>query len=178
MADFPLGATPQSVLVSCYSPNSIGPELAAIASAAPASAAHAAANRVIFVPFTNPEPALIKKVWWYNGATASGNVDCGVFDENGVKLVSSGSVVQGTINVLQENDVTDTYIGRGRFYLALSASSGTATFFAVAPAINMCKALGMAQAAGAVPMAATYTLAAIATAYLPIFGCSLRTLVV
>lgn len=177
MADFPKVEPVQTVQVSCLSVNSIGTELAAIASVAAVSAAIPAANRVIFVPFVNPEPALIKKVWWHNGATVAGSVDCGVYDENGVQLIQAGSIVQATINVLQEVDVADTYIGRGRFYLAIAASNATATFFRVTPSVQLCKVLGMAENFGGVPLAATYVLAANTAAFIPICGISLRTLV-
>jgi hypothetical protein len=53
-----------------------------------------------------------------NGATASGNMDVGIYDYAGTRLVSSGSTAQSGTSAFQDFDITDTLLGPGIFYLA------------------------------------------------------------
>jgi hypothetical protein len=176
--DWPIVGTPTSVIISPYSPFAMGVEYAALATAAPASVAHGTANLARFYPFVLSEPIMVVKMWWYNGATANGNTDIGIYDESGTKLLSMGNTAQGTINILQEVNVTDTWLGRGRFYMGLSSSSATATYFSNVISVQLSKMLGWAQMATANVLPATATYAAASSAIQPVFGLSGRTLVV
>jgi hypothetical protein len=178
MSDWPQASRPPTVLMSPFSELAQGTEMAALATAAPASVAHGTANLARFYPFVLPEPIVVVKMWWYNGGTVSGNVDVGIYDKDGTKIVSQGNTAQATINVLQEVNIADTVLGRGLFYMALSASSATATFFSNANSVQLAKALGLAQMATANPLPATATLAAVAAAIQPLYGLSGRPLVV
>lgn len=178
MADWPLIGASGEIIISPYSELALGTEYAAIATVAPASVALGTINLSKFYPFAVPEPMLIRKVWWYNGGTVNGNTDVGIFDDSGTRIISSGAVAQATINVLQEFDITDTYIGRGRFYMGISTSSATATYFSNVVPLQLAKAIGWAQMASAHPLPATVTFAALAAAVQPVFGCSARVLVV
>lgn len=169
-------------MISPFSANALGVEIAAGAMAAPASAAIGTIGLGRGYPFWLPEPLVVAKVWWYNGATANGNVDVGVYSEDGRLLLSAGLTAQGTVSVLQEVDTADTILGRGRFYMALSTSSATGTFFCVgasnATNLQLLKAAGCWQAASASALPATITFAALAVALVPVCGISGRTLVV
>src|SRR6266498_2301229 len=176
--DFPVIGSPSSVLISPYSELALGTEYAAVATAAPATVALGTINLAKFYPFYLPEPMIVKKVWWYNGATANGNTDVGIYDEFGTKLISSGAIAQGTINVLQESDIADTWIGRGRFYMGISTSSATAAYFSNVVPLQLAKAMGWCQMATAHPLPAVATFAALAAAVQPVFGASMRVLVV
>jgi hypothetical protein len=169
---------PSRMFVTAWSRLSIGGELAALAVAAPASVAWGTANLARFVPFVLPRPVTVLKMFWYNGATVSGNVDVGIYNESLTRLVSMGSTAQVTINVIQEANVTDIELPAGRYYMALASSSATATFFCGVPSIQLGKSLGLAQQASALPLPATATLVANAAAILPYFGFATRTLVV
>lgn len=175
---FPVIGPVAPVMISTLSKHCLGREMAARGIAAPTSAS-TGATFLMLTPFTNPEPALITKVWWYNGVTVAGNVDCGVFDENGVKLVSAGSTVMAGASAIQNVDVTDTYIGRGRFYLALATNNTTATFFYSAlGTAALARAVGVASATVVFPLPATLTLATAVYDGTFVHGISLRTLVV
>lgn len=93
----------------------------------PASATWPAANKAYFYPFTLPVRVQVSKFFFFNGGTISGNIDIGIYDSQGNKLVSTGAVAQAGANAIQAIDCTDTYIGPGEYYLAASCSSGTAT---------------------------------------------------
>lgn len=180
MADWPVSGAPNRIIISPHSAAALGVEFGALASAAPASVAHGTANLARFYPFYLVEPMVVVKFWWLNGATVSGNTDVGVYaaDSNGgpgTRLGSSGAVAQATINVLQENDVTDFLLGRGVYYLGISSSSATATYFSNAINVHFAKAIGWAQMASAHVLPATVTPAVLAAAIQPFFGLSGRT---
>lgn len=138
-----------------------------------------AANTAVFVPFRVEEPVTILKLWTMNGSTATGNVDIGVYDEVGRRLISAGSTAQSGTNVLQQFDVTDTLIGPGNFYLALVASSTATTFFGYPYSADRAAAqhtAGMRQMASALPLPATATFAVNGSGF-PLFGASLRSVI-
>lgn len=169
--------SPVPLMLSPLSELSLGQQLASAAAVVPASAVWPSANLGIYVPFALPRTMTVLKLWWLNGATVAGNVDVGIYDAALNKVIASGATAQATINVLQAVDIADTVLpGPANYYMALSASLGTATFFRTTPVIEALKAMGCAQQASAHPLPASLTLAAIAQAYLPIFGLAFRTL--
>jgi hypothetical protein len=170
MPDFPIAGWPVNSVVTTLSPWCVGVELAAVAAAAPASTAWPSANRAILTPMRLPEIVTVTKLYWYNGATVSGNVDCGIYTADGRLVVSTGSTAQAGTSAGQEVNITDTQIGPGIYYLALALSSATGTIFRTAPTLAFLKAMGLLQIASAVPLPASATLAAMATAYVPVVG--------
>jgi hypothetical protein len=131
-------------------------------------------NAAIYVPFTVGHPIVVAQLWWQNGATANGNVDCGIFGEDGTLIVAAGATAQGTVNVIQAVNITDTPIGPGNYWMGLSSSSATATFFSTNLTIELARALGLLGEASAHPLPAVATFATIAAGnwngYLPVFG--------
>lgn len=95
------------------------------------STAWPAANLAIFVPVRIPFPVTVFKMVVGAGATAAGNFDVGIYDSNGNKLVSSGATAKGS-SVEHIIDVTDTRIGPGVYYLAMSAD-GTNNYIMLTP---------------------------------------------
>jgi len=170
--DFPTLDLKMLPVLYSGSGEAIGSELAAYNATAPASAAWPAANRVIGIPFTLTEPVTVTKLAAYNGATASGNTDLGIFDANFVKLVSIGDTAQAGTNALQEFNITDTLLCPGRYYFAMKNSSATSTFFRWStPPVNALKLMGVWQNTGAAgSLAASYTPAVPASAYVPLVG--------
>lgn len=92
-----------------------------------ASSGTLGANVVYYHPFVLHEAALAQSMSYVVGATSNGNVDVGIYDGNGTLLVNSGSTAQGTANTLQNLNTTDTALGPGQYYMAMSLSSGTGT---------------------------------------------------
>src|SRR3990172_1046456 len=77
------------------------------------------ANVCYFYPFRIMAPLLVQQLFAYNGTGVGGNIDLGIYDAVGTRLVSTGSTAQSGTSVLQVIDVTDTRIGPGLFYLAV-----------------------------------------------------------
>jgi hypothetical protein len=90
------------------------------------------ANRAYYYPIWLAHPIVITKLWWHNGTAIAGNVDCGLYTDNGVRLVSTGSTAQAGTGAIQSVDIADTPIPGGLIYLAFVASSTGANFRAVA----------------------------------------------
>lgn len=178
MADWPISGDPNRLLISPFSVQGVGVDMGASASAAPSSVAHGTNNLARGYPLYLGEPAVITKVWWFNGATAAGNIDVGVYTLDGTRLFSSGATAQGTINAIQEVDITDYQLGRGTYYAAISCSLSTATFFSNSYNLHFSKIMGWWQMATAHPLPASVTIAAMSTAIEPLFGVSLRSLTV
>lgn len=83
------------------------------------------ANSVRYYPVIVPQDCVVTKLWLQNGAAVSGNVDVGIYDEEGNRLVSAGSTAQAGTNAVQVFDVTDTRIPAGLCYFAFVIDNTT-----------------------------------------------------
>jgi hypothetical protein len=119
------------------------------------------ANRASYYPIYLPFGCTATRLWWINGATASGNVDIGIYDREGNRLVATGSTAQGSTNSIQLVDITDQPLSPGWYYLAIAFGSATATAYGTANiGANAAHALGIAQEASAFPLPSTATFGA------------------
>lgn len=135
------------------------------------------ANLAVYMPVRFTAPMLISQFWVHNGATATGNLDLGIYSEDGIKLGSTGSTAQSGTSVLQVIDVTDFRIAAGIYYLAMSHSStsGTASMLGSIVA-NRGRLLGLMQEASALPLPANATFAQLAQSVFPFMGCTGRSI--
>lgn len=150
--------------------DAIGGGGGAVTLASFASAAWPAANRAIFLPFAVAVPSTAVQLYCLNGATASGNVDMGIYDPSGTRLVSIGSTAQSGTNVLQLFDITDTVLGPGAFYLGIALDGTTGTMFRANIGPGSTRAFGVVQMASAFALPAAATYAAAASGYIPFCG--------
>lgn len=162
-------------LISVWSTRSMG-GIIGVPSGTPAGVAIGTNNRAFFYPFRIGVPVLVNKIWWLNGGTVAGNIDAGVYDSAGTRLVSTGSTAQSGTNAIQTVDVGDVRIGPGLFYLAIAGSNSTAQIFGRSTGMTaaMMKLMGGATQDTAFPLPATATFAAFAAAIFLQFGISTR----
>lgn len=156
---------------------SIGNVMRAVGAAA-ASLAWGTANQARYVPFWLPQPYTVVKLLAYNGATAAGNTDIGVYDASGNERISIAAAAQAGLNVWQEFDVTDTTLEAGLYYIGLLNTTTTGTYFAW-NSKEIGRAAGVfsqAVGAGTLPTP-TATFAALDAAVVPIVGMASRTLI-
>lgn len=146
---------------------SVGVELVGLSIALDSAGVWAVANQAVYVPISVNTPITVKKMAWLNGAISSGNIDVGIYDAAGTRLVSSGSTAQGTISVVQEVDITDTLLIRGRYYFALAMDNITGTVARGAPVIAACSGMGVLAEASAFVLPATATFVAPISAIVP-----------
>jgi hypothetical protein len=139
-----------------------------------------AASRVLAWQFEISDDFLVRKVFWYNGGTATtDSCDVGVYNEAGtVLIVSGGSTAISGANVVQEKDCTDTLLQPGRYWCAFVQGGTTATTYSTTMGVLDLRCSGCAQMAGSgSTLGASFTPAAIASAFMPLFGIASRTLV-
>lgn len=143
-------------------------DLLAVFNTATASAAWPASSRAIFQPFEVQVPSIAKQIAFVVGATSSGNIDVGIYDLGGNRLVSKGSTaMSASTNAIQVIDITDTLLQPGVYYAALAVDNTTGTTFRWNPATQQLTAFGVQQAASAFVLPTTVTYANPASAYLP-----------
>jgi hypothetical protein len=178
MPDWPITQNVESIVISGGSTDSLGPMLNAMGIAL-ASAAHPEINRATFVPFSVQSPMTVVKMFTLNGSTINGNVDVGIYDANGVRLVSSGSTAHAGASVIQEFNITDTLLLPGLYYLAIASDSATATFEVWSANGAILRSLGVVgQQTTGFPLPATATFALLAGgARVPFVSATLRSVV-
>lgn len=155
-------ASPPGVILSNIGEQSGGDifsRLISTNSSTSASTAWLAANLGIFYPVIVEFPFLVRQMAWENGATASGNIDVGIYDENGTRLVSSGTTAQAGVSTIQVVDVTDTWLLPGLYYFGMSASAITVTILATTPGVQSCRVSGIQEntAAFVLPSTVAFT---------------------
>ena len=128
------------------------------------------ANLAIFVPWRVVAPTWARRVWYASG-NATGNVDVGIYRDDGSLVVSSGATAQGSGNVVNFINITDTRIPPGDYFLGISFASATAQPFRNTTAL-FSRVQGVCQMAAAHPLPATATFAAAGQDYIPFFGVS------
>lgn len=165
-----------------YSMESVGFAALSTSAVAMSSAASGTmvANRAIYVPFTLAVPIVAKLLFHYNGTTATGNLDMGLYADDGRRLVSSGSTGQSGTNQLQTFDIADTNLGPGLFYVAVVSDSSSSTWFRVIMVGQREAAqAGVALEASVFPLPATATFATFSgvTSTIPLLGLTTRTVI-
>lgn len=158
MPDFPTLRNIDRIVISAACEQSIGEALRAM-SFTPATAAPTA-NLAYFTPFTVYSTITVTKMFVENGSTTSGNLDVGIYDAGGTKLVSSGTVAQTGASSTQEIDITDTTLRPGLYYLAFAADNGTGSYmrWGTSNTVNP-RTFGVLSQASACPLPATATFA-------------------
>lgn len=140
-----------------------------------ASTAWPTASKAFYIPFFVSKQITFTTLFTVNGATTSGNIDLGVYDANGTKIVSSGSTAQSGASALQKVTVASTSIGPGIFYLAMSVDNVTATVYrTIGGQVLRTKMTGMAEQASAFVLPATATFATLTPDFIPMVGLSVR----
>lgn len=179
MGDFAQAQDYNRVTIHTGSPECIGPLMAQQAAQCTTSAAWPSANLAIFVPFLVHTQIIAVKMFTSNGATASGNIDIGIYDSGQNRLVSMGSTAQSGTSAIQTFDIADTLLEPGVYYMALSQSGTTGTFLSSAQIpLPDIRSFGiLSQALGSVTLPDPATVAAIANAYIPLFGLTARSLI-
>lgn len=177
---FPATYRANDVLIHPFSHQADGGSAFGLLNSTIASRTYPASNRALGFQFCLADPFTVMKVWWLNGATATtDNADVGVYTEAGTTLlVSGGSTLIATASIVQEKDCTDTMLAPGRYWCVYNQNGVTATpsgWSAGAAGLIRVTGGGWAQFAGAVPLGASFTPAALAGTVFPFFGIAGRT---
>lgn len=122
-----------------------------------------AANTAIFMPIIVQRPVTFTQIAFFV-QTSSGNYDVGIYDDSMSRIVSSGSTALAGSAVILVNNITDTPVVPGYYWMAMALSSTTARVRVATPAIGMSRATGVLSQASALPLPATATPVAIPAA--------------
>ncbi len=124
-------------------------------------------------------PGIVYKFFWLNGATVgTDNVQAGLFLSNGTDggpgtaLKLGTSVLSAGANVCQYDDIADTPIAAGVYWLALWESGNTATQFRITPVVKLYG--GYREASLTTGLPATATPVALTTGNTPVAGLVMR----
>lgn len=166
---------PTSLGINMFSPESAGLALRPLSGTQPASATYPVANLAILIIFRIYERVDLVKAMVYNGATASGHWDVGVYDSSGARLGSTGTQVQTGTSQTQEAALALS-LAPGTYYKAISCDATTLTFMSTTVVAVAASLQGMSQAATAFVLPTNPTLAAFAQTVVPVFGLMRRSL--
>jgi hypothetical protein len=145
------------------SPSSV---YAAVAGITTGSAVWPSANLALYIGCTIDRPMLAQKIGVQVG-TQSGNLDVGIYDERGNRLVSMGSTAVAAAG-LQVLDIADTWLEPGTYFVAMCVDNTTAAFHRLSIATSFARALGVQQqAVGAVTLPNPATFATMTQSYVP-----------
>jgi hypothetical protein len=129
------------------------------------------ANLAVFVPFGVSRPFLVREMWWFNGSTAGGNIDVGLYDTAGNRLASLGSTAQGAASsIITSSTFTDYTLAPGDYYMAFAASATTAAVGFYSAAANISAGFGVGQMTTALPLPNPATIVPLTNAMVPYFG--------
>jgi len=127
------------------------------------------ANLAYIFPFSVSDPYPVANGFVVNGTAVAGNVDVGIYDTAGNRLISSGATAQSGTSTIQLLPMSYT-LAPGLYYCAFSASSGSANFLRWPASSVWFRIAGHFQQSTAHPLPATATFAAAAQNDIPIFG--------
>lgn len=165
------------LVIGTDGPYCLGTQIAAASVPAPASGAWPVANRALYVPFFVPAVITVYRLFVVNGTAVSGNLDMGIYNSAGAKIVSIGSTAQAGTQVTQYLNITDTVLQPGAYYFAFVLDNTTGAVYKWEPGTptnSQIQAWGIAQETSAFPLPATATLATTTAAFFPLMGLSCR----
>jgi hypothetical protein len=127
---------------------------------------------IIYVPLPIRQTLIARKLWLAAGATGTGNVDIGIYNRAGTRLVNSGSTAKIAASNEQVFDTTDVRLKPDLYYLALQSDSTTDTFNRNTPIAPNAAAMGVrTQTPGSLGLPSTATWVINQTLlYVPILG--------
>ena len=134
-------------------PQSLGWDIKAATTTGTWAAGTGGANTSWFVPIRFVVPTLVKRLWYVIGGTSSGNVDMGIYDTSGNKLISAGSTAQGTANTTQYFDIDDQQLF-DLWYIGFAINNAAGTFYQIT--LTLGESVGIKQLTFPLPSPATF----------------------
>lgn len=132
------------------------------------STAWTTANDAVYIPFVLQGTVTAYQMGVENGSTVAGNVDVGIYDINGVRLVSKGTTAMSGASTIQTFDITDTLLTPGIYFMAFASDSTTATFFGTpAATAEWWRTYGVQDQATAFVLPATATFSSMGRTTIP-----------
>lgn len=143
------------------------------------SAAWPATNRALYVPFTIAAPCIAYRLFWCNGATAgTNNLQAGIYNDNdagtdgpGTAVILGTSTLSAGASACQFDNIADTALYPGRYWLALWCNGTTATVLRWLPSNTLARGMNaMLESSLTGGLPSTATPAANTTPIIPLVG--------
>lgn len=141
---------------------------------APGSQTHPTANKAFYQPIYMPESCTMTHFTYY-GDGASGNVCMALYDQAGVRLVTTGSVAHAGGTQVKRIAASYSLVSRGTYYIGFSMDNAAGANFAYGPSIQVLRLAGCFVQTAAFPLPATATFAVIDATYMPLAGIAIGT---
>ncbi len=178
--EFPLISLEPCVTLHTWSMESVGTSVVSSGGATLtqcASAAFPGDNSALFFPFYISKPITALNLMWINGTLVKGNIDVGIYTEDGTRLVSTGSTAVSGTAAIQSVPIS-LELGPGVFYFAVAMDTSTGTLYrGTVPNLEVLCAVDGANMPGAFPLPATATLSQLNSIYIPLIGLTTRSFV-
>jgi hypothetical protein len=168
------GGRTSPVVINPWSDQSIGAALQTTGQGSAGLQNYIAANVGVFVPFVIYEAVTFTKLGVMNADAVAGNIDLGLFQEDGTLIVAAGTTAQSGVSAQQTVDITDTSLARGRYYLGITGDTGGVTqkVYGVVPVAGIAQALGLLEDSSCAPPFSTSanpaTFVAYSRAFIPL----------
>lgn len=163
-----------SLTMGTLSPESLIVSINASVTTLVASQAWPLANMAIYVPIEILYPVTVTRLLVNNGTTVAGNIDVGIFDVNGSRMVSMGSVIQSGTSASQLFDIPDTTLLPGMYYMGLALSNVTGTISGFGGVFVDMAPMGFGQQASAFPLPATISPTTFSGTFAPIITMAIQ----
>lgn len=153
-----------------YSPEMLGVELAAMASAAPAGTAWPANQEAFYIPLKIEATVTVKTIGVAISADGTAaTLDVGIYNSAGTRLVSKGNTAVAATSTWQSFDITDTVLIPGLYYIGILGAWATTapSVYRHSLASSVMSRCYYYQAVGAADLPASAIFANSARDYLP-----------
>lgn len=140
--------------------------------AVPSGSAWGTANTAVYIPLVLPWSYVVKRMFWFNGVSAGGNSDIGLYSPGGGNLWSAGSTADTGNSVPQYvTPATPIVLSPGLYYVAFTHSDTTASrLLATTITTPAGRMIGALQQATALPLPASAAFAAFTGTVYPLVG--------
>jgi len=118
------------------------------------------ANLAIYIPVYVRETLTATKIRVAGDTTAANNIDAGIYNYSGTRLVSVGSTALGGGNVVMDLNIADTVLVKGIYYIGIAVDGTTGRVGAIPVGSTYDNMLyGIREETSAFPLPATATFA-------------------
>lgn len=129
------------------------------------------ANKAYYIPVLLTYTVIATKLFCINDTAVAGNIDLGIYNIDGTRIVSTGSTAQAGTSQSQSISITPTTLGPGLIYLAIASSSTSAAFVCMKnAAAHFAQFFGGYEQLTALPLPAAATFASSSSFFVPLIG--------
>jgi len=112
-----------------------------------ASVTAATANQARYYPISIPFDYPVRRVWWINGSSTTGNRTFGIYRQNGERIYTTGATATTPASNMQYVDNADLWLTPGDYYFAFNCGTTTNGLWGIASTAAAQRFAGIQQQA-------------------------------